>query len=225
MAYEMKFEIDEPQFTQREVLGVIDLPATTINTWIKRSLLEPFEFFRDFREWGQRFTEASAEDRDKIRTYKVFQHDPAVRRMRLYSILDTLFLAGIKAVLEANIEIRFAYKFPGLLSELWTDVQLINLNRQSLFESPVVIYVDDGSLYALYPPYTEPVHPGTIVTNRDNNPIDPKLDSLDLLSKMRDGQLTTVTVIDWPAVEEGVIDGLKRIIGVRGHRDWDKGTK
>ena len=50
MLYEMKFEIDEPQFTQREILGVIDLPATTVNTWIKRNLLDAFEFARDFRD-------------------------------------------------------------------------------------------------------------------------------------------------------------------------------
>jgi hypothetical protein len=38
---------------------------------------------------------------------------------------------------------------------------------------------------------------------------------------MRDLQLTSVTMIDWPGIEERVIAGLKRIIAVRGHRGWE----
>ncbi|MCX6620223.1 MAG: hypothetical protein NTY38_03940 [Acidobacteria bacterium] len=219
MVYEMKFEIDEPQFTQREMLGVIDLPATTVNTWLKRNLLDPFEFKRSFATEAERLKNlVSGAAQIETRTYRVFQHDPAVRRARLYSVLDCLCLAGIKAVLDANVEIRFAYQIPVLLCDLWTDLQLINLNRNSLFESPIVLYVDDGTLFALYPQPTERDGRDTLRTGRDRSPIDPKLNAADLLAQMRSAQLAAVTVIDWPAVEERVITRLKQIIGVRGHR-------
>jgi len=238
MVYEMKFEIDEPQFTQRETLGVIDLPATTVSTWIKRNLLEPLEFERDFRDDGERFKAlvSGKDGRDKTRVYKVFQHDPSVRRVRLYSVLDALCLAGIKAVLDANIEIRFAYQFPGLLCDWWTDQQLWNLNRHSGSEEPIVLYVDDGQLMSLVPPT-----PMRALTADVTNPTakraleansqalvgkDPhRIEIRDLTRAMRDAQLTSVTVIDWPAVEERVIERLKRIIGRRGHRGWDAGKE
>jgi hypothetical protein len=238
MVYEMKFEIDEPQFTQREVLGVIDLPATTVNTWIKRNLLEPFEFERDFRDDDERLKAlvSGKDERDKIRVYKVFQHDPSVRRTRLYSVLDTLCLAGIKAVLDANVEIRFAYQFPPLLCDWWTDQQLWNLNRHSGSEEPIILYVDDGQLMSLVPPtpmraltadVTDPKAKRALEANSQTLVgKDPhRIEIRDLTKAMRDAQLTSVTVIDWPAVEERVIDGLKRIIGVRGHRGWDKETE
>lgn len=228
--YEMKFEIDEPQFTQREVLGVIDLPATTVNTWIKRNLLEPFEFERDFRDDDERLKDMLDQKAagDKIRVYKVFQHDPAVRRMRLYSVLDTLCLAGIKAVLDANIEIRFAYQFPGLLCDWWTDRQLRNLNRHSCSEEPIILYVDEGRLMSLAPPtpYRRMFGDSDAAHIRNNaeavtGPNPYRVEKRDLMQAMRDAQLTSVTVIDWPAVEERVIGGLKRIISVRGYRNWD----
>lgn len=230
MVYEMKFEIDEPQFTQREVLGVIDLPATTVNTWVKRNLLEPFEFKRDFRDEDGRFKGlvSGKDERDKFRVYKVFQHDPSVRRIRLYSVLDTLCLAGIKAVLDANIEIRFAYQFPCLLCDWWTDQQLWNLNRHSGSEELIILYVDDGQLMSLTPPtpYRRMFGDNNDAGIRANaetltGPHPHRLETRDLMEAMRDAQLTSVTAIDWPAVEERVIDGLKRIIGVRGHRSWD----
>lgn len=234
MVYEMKFKIDEPQFTQREVLGVIDLPATTVNTWIKRNLLEPFEFERDFRDEDEQFKAlvSGKDERDKIRMYKVFQHDPSVRRMRLYSVLDTLCLAGIKAVLDANIEIRFAYQFPGLLCDWWTDQQLWNLNRHSDSEEPIILYVDDGQLMSLVPPTPMRALTADVTDPRAKRELEANSQALagkdphrveirELTRAMRDAQLTSVTVIDWPAVEERVIDGLKRIIGVRGHRSWD----
>lgn len=227
MLYEMKFEIDEPQFTQREILGVIDLPATTVNTWIKRNLLDAFEFTRDFRDDKDRLLGLTA-DSDRIRVYKVFQHDSSVRRTRLYSVLDALCLAGMKAVLDANIEIRFAYQFPSLLCDHWTDQQLWNMGRQSLSEEPLILYVDNGQLLLLMPPTP---YRRTFVENEDpglranaETVIGPNLHRVktrDLTETMRDAQLTSVTVIDWPAVEERVIDKLKRVIDVRGHRSWD----
>lgn len=234
MVYEMKFEIDEPQFTQREVLGVIDLPATTVNTWIKRNLLEQFEFERDFRDDDERFKAlvGGKGERDKIRVYKVFQHDPSVRRTRLYSVLDTLCLAGIKAVLDANVEIRFAYQFPHLLCDWWEDRQLWNLNRHSGSEEPIILYVDEGRLMSLTPPtpYRRMFGESDAAAIRANaetltGPNPKRVEIRDLMQAMRDAQLTSVTVIDWPAVEEKVIDGLKRVIGVRGHRNWDTETE
>lgn len=222
--YEMKFEIDEPQFTQREVLGVIDLPATTLNTWNRsdRSMLEPFEFERYFGTESERMADliANQPPGDKLRTYKVFAHSDPTRKRHLYSILDVLCLGGIKAVLDANIEIRFAYQFPVLLCDLWTDIQLINLHRHSFFDCPIVLYVDDGELFALYPKPTQRTGSDTLKTERDHGHIDPKLNAADLLAEMRTAQLTTVTMLDWPAIEEKVIDRLKGIISVRGHRDW-----
>lgn len=212
MLYEMKFEIDEQQFTQREVLGVIDLPSTTVNTWIKRDLLESFEFQRDFRDEDEAFqglVSGKEPDPRLLRTFKVFQHDPAVRRARMYSILDTLCLAGMKAVLDANVEIRFAYQFPSLLCDWWSNIQLLNLGRHSSSEDPIVLYVDDGRLMNLLPPL-----PAGEAEGREK--------IANLLSVMRDARLNSATVIDWPSVEERVIDGLKRIINVRGHRSWDQ---
>jgi hypothetical protein len=233
MIYEMQFEIDEPQFTQREVLGVIDLPATTVNTWIKRNLLEPFEFERFFGTEEDRISGPAGNDiKSKIRTYKVFHHDPSVRRMRLYSVLDTLCLAGIKAVLDANIEIRYAYQFPPLLCNWWTDQQLWNLNRHSDSEEPIILYVDDELLMTLEPPtpyrrmFGESDDAGIRANAETATGPNPKrVEFRDLMQAMRDAQLTSVTVIDWPSVEERIIDGLKRIIGVRGHRSWDRGME
>lgn len=243
MVYEMKFEIDEPQFTQREVLGVIDLPATTVNTWIKRNLLEPFEFERFFGTEEDRISELADKDiKSKIRAYKVFHHDPSVRRMRLYSVLDTLCLAGIKAVLDANIEIRFAYQFPPLLCDWWTDEQLCNLNRESSSEEPIILYVDDGQLLCLAPPtpyrrlVVGDLNPVVVMSAQTDpeigvnvtkftGPNPHRVEKRDLMQAMRDAQLTSVTLIDWPSVEERVINGLKRIIGVRGHRVWDAETE
>jgi hypothetical protein len=230
MLYEMKFEIDEPQFTQREVLGVIDLPSTTLNTWIKRNQLDPFTFERDFLTPDERI-EAYTQGREasvKVRVYKVFQHDPAVRRTRLYSVLDTLCLAGMKALLEANPEIRFAYQFPELLCDQWTDQQLLNMGRHSLSEEPIILYIDEGRLMSLLPPTP---YRQMFGKEGDSNIGDKNVETIagahphrleirDLTRAMRDAKLTTVTVIDWPTVEDKVIDGLKRIIDVRGHRSW-----
>lgn len=210
--YEIKFEIDEPQFTQREVLGVIDLPATTVNTWIKRDLLEPFEFFRDFRDDDDRLNDdLSGQVRDPrlVRTFQVFQHDPAVRRARLYSIIDTLCLAGMKAVLDASVEIRFASQMPVLLCDYWSDSRLLGLGRHSSAADPIILYVDGGELINLLP--QTPIGKESRQARIDN-----------LLSAMRDAQLNSVTVIDWPSVEERVIEGLKKIVDVRGHRDWNQ---
>jgi hypothetical protein len=245
MVYEMKFEVDEPQFTQREVLGVIDLPATSLNTWLKQgrgkngtALLEPFEFVRDFRDDDQRFKgQIEGKDTwDKVRTFKVFHHDPAARRMRLYSVLDTLCLAGIKAVLDANIEIRFASQLPGLLCHWLSDRHLWNLHRHSISEEPIILYVDDGQLMRLVPPTPMRALTADVTDPKEKRALEANSQALvgqdphrveirDLTKAMRDAQLTSVTMIDWPAVEERVIDGLKRIIGVRGHRDWERETE
>ena len=58
----------------------------------------------------------------------------------------------MKAVLDANIEIRFAYQFPALLCDHWTDQQLWNMGRQSLSEEPLILYVDNGQILLLTPP-------------------------------------------------------------------------
>lgn len=229
--YEMKFEIDEPQFTTRETLGVVDLPTTTVDTWYKRNVIEPFEFERDFRSDDERLKDtfrvpgAQAETAsDKLRTYKVFAHD---QRRRLYSVLDALCLAGIKGVLDANIEIRFAAQFPQLLCDWWTNTQIWNLNRSSLSEEPIILYADGGELQTLTPPTVYrrifgDVKDESIRANAEKatGPDPFRVELRDLSKAMRDAQLTSVTVIDWPSIEERVIDGLKRIVDVRGHRNW-----
>jgi hypothetical protein len=227
--YEMNFEIDEPQFTQRESLGVVDLPVTTIDTWYKRDLISPFEFTRDFRgeeerlkDWVQTGSDCTS---DKVRTYKVFQRS---QRRRLMSVLDVLCLGGIKAVLDASLEIRFATQFPELLCASWTDVQLWNLNRNAQSENPIILYVDAGELQTLTPPtpyrgmFGAAADEATLANAEKFTGPDPfRVEVRDLSKAMRDLQLTSVTMIDWPGIEERVIAGLKRIIAVRGHRGWE----
>jgi hypothetical protein len=105
---------------------------------------------------------------------------------------------------------------------------LWNLHRHSISEEPIILYVDDGRLMSLTPPtpYRRMFGDSNDAGIRANaetltGPNPHRVEKRDLTEAMRDAQLTSVTVIDWSAVEERVIDGLKRIIGVRGHRGWD----
>jgi hypothetical protein len=89
-------------------------------------------------------------------------------------------------------------------------------------ETGCVVDLDEGQLMSLVPPtpmraltanVTDPKAKRALEANSqalvEKDPH--RIEIRDLTKAMRDAQLTSVTMIDWPAVEERVIDGLKRI--------------